>query len=206
MKQVTITYLGHACFCLEFEGYRTVLDPYDNGKVPGLADLCVEAEAVYCSHDHADHNAVQCVHLTNRGTAPYTVTELVTPHDHAGGKKRGMNTVRMFDFGGLRVAHMGDVGRPLTAEETAVLSGVDCLLIPVGGFFTISAGEAKEMADAVKAKVIVPMHYRTKGAGYPLLATVETFTDLCTNVCRTGSSFVLDEKTPAQVLVMTNNN
>ena len=111
MSAVKLTYLGHACFCLEAEGFRTVLDPYHDGMIPGLPPLRVEAEAVFCSHQHDDHNYLPAVTLTERKQkAPYTVTELEVPHDDQGGRLRGMNTVRCFQFPGLRVVHLGAGG------------------------------------------------------------------------------------------------
>ena len=45
-----ITWLGHACFMVEHEDYRIILDPYCD--VPGFHDISVEADAVLCSHGH----------------------------------------------------------------------------------------------------------------------------------------------------------
>ncbi len=200
---VNITYLGHACFLLESEGYRTVLDPYENGSVPGLGDLTLAAEAVYCSHAHGDHNAAHLVRQTRTALrAPYTLTEFQAPHDDAGGKKRGMTTVRIFDFGGLRVAHMGDIGRLLTPEEAEKLRGVDCMLLPVGGFFTVDAAHAAQIAKQAGAKRIVPMHYRTKTTGFPVIGKLELFTRLYENVSYEGDTLPLTQDTPAGVHVL----
>ena len=38
---MNVTWIGHASFMLESDGYRVVIDPY--GGVPGLADSCVSA-------------------------------------------------------------------------------------------------------------------------------------------------------------------
>ncbi|MCI6729846.1 MAG: MBL fold metallo-hydrolase [Clostridiales bacterium] len=207
MKQVRIIYLGHACFCLEAEGYRTVVDPYIDGMVPGLPPLRVSAEAVYCSHGHEDHNFVGAVVIQKTSVpAPYTLEAFVTPHDAEEGRRRGMNTVRIFDFGGLRVAHMGDVGRPLTEEETAKLRGVDCLLIPVGGFYTIDARQARDMAAQIQPRVLIPMHYRTKTTGFGEIAPLEAFTGLYPHVVYGGDCLELTPETPEQVLVLTIKN
>ena len=56
-----LTWLGHACFLLEEQGYRIVIDPYEG--VAGYPPLQVSAHAVFCSHGHFDHNAVNCVTL-----------------------------------------------------------------------------------------------------------------------------------------------
>ena len=72
MERITIHYLGHACFRLDFGQWRTVLDPYHDGMVPGLPPLRVEVEEALCSHQHDDHNFTRAVRLTHvRGVAPY---------------------------------------------------------------------------------------------------------------------------------------
>ena len=108
MEKITIHYLGHACFRLDFGQWRTVLDPYHDGMVPGLPPLHAEAEEVLCSHQHDDHNFTQAVRLSHvRGFAPYEMTTLTVPHDGDEGRLRGMNTIRIFRYGGLRLAHLG---------------------------------------------------------------------------------------------------
>ena len=168
--KVSIEYLGHACFVLSCSGQRIVLDPYSDGSVPGCGDLRLEAEAVYCSHGHGDHNAVSCVTLTGEYTPCFTLTEILTDHDDVGGSKRGKNVIRVFDFDGVRVAHFGDLGRPLTEDEKAQLCSLDCALIPVGGFFTIDAAAAAEIVSDLKPALVIPMHYRTDASGYDVIA------------------------------------
>ena len=173
MNQVQIEYFGHACFRLTGLGQRIVLDPYEDGSVPGCPDLRLEAEYVYCSHGHHDHNAVQCVKLADGGAPKFTLTELETDHDDAGGAKRGKNTIRVFDFDGIRVAHFGDLGRPLTAAEADALRGLDCAMLPVGGFFTIDARQAAAIAADIRPRMVIPMHYRTATAGYDVIASID---------------------------------
>ena len=174
MEAVKIEYFGHACFRLSYAGQRIVLDPYADGKVPGCPPLRVEAEFVYCSHGHDDHNAVQNVRLTDGGAPRFTLTELETDHDDAGGSLRGKNTVRIFDFDGIRVAHFGDLGRMLSETELEALQGLDCALLPVGGFFTIDAAAAAEIAKRLRPRLVIPMHYRTETSGFDVLADIDS--------------------------------
>lgn len=205
MEQVKITYLGHACFLLEYDNWRIVLDPYDAGSVPGLPDVNEEAEAVYCSHTHYDHGNVSAVKLCEgKSEQPYTLEEFVTPHDDQNGSKRGMSTVRIFNFGGQRVAHMGDIGRALLPEELEKLKGIDCILIPVGGFYTIDSPTAAEMVAQVQPRVTIPMHYRTDTTGFDVISHIDDFTKLFNNVNYGGDTFVLTKDVPAQTLVMSN--
>lgn len=175
MAKLKIEYLGHACFRLENGGQRIVLDPYENGSVPGYKPLRLEAEFVYCSHDHHDHNAAKLVKLKQGGKPNFKLETLLTDHDDAGGTLRGKNTVHIFSFGSLRLAHLGDLGRELTPAEQKKLHGVDVLLIPIGGYYTIDAETAKKVVDSVAPGAVIPMHYRTETADYDVLGGLDEF-------------------------------
>ena len=203
MSQVKITYYGHACFALESSNYKIVLDPYKDGMVAGMPDLHLVANAVYGSHGHADHNWFSAVTLQNTSQdVPYGLAEYETPHDPEGGKLRGMNTVRIFDFNGLKVAHLGDLGDFPEKDVLDALKNVDCLLIPVGGTYTITPEIAREVVNAVNPRVCVPMHYRTDSTGLPVLAHLNEFINYYSEVQECDNSFLLTEETPKQILVI----
>jgi len=200
---VKIITLGHACFLLECEGYRVCLDPYAGGMIPGLPELHVVVDAVYCSHEHGDHNYRDAVGLfAAEKEAPYTLSEFVTPHDDQGGKLRGMNTVRIFDFGGLRVAHLGDIGCFPDEELAAALKNVDCMMIPVGGFYTINAQTAYQIVRAAQPKVCIPMHYRTDDTGFENIGHIDDFTKLFAQVNEVDNSILLTPNSEKQTLVL----
>ena len=179
MIKVTIQWLGHSCFRMEYDGFAVVTDPYEDGYVPGLAPLRVSAGAIYCSHGHGDHNAAACVKQTREKAPPdLSVQEFAIPHDHHGGARRGMNTIRQFRFGALRVVHMGDTGCMPDEDMLAVLHGCDALLIPIGGYYTVDAKEAFAIAEKIAPRCIVPMHYRGEGFGFEEIGTLDAFTAL----------------------------
>ena len=171
-----ITWLGHACFLLEQDGYRIVIDPYRD--VEGYPPLQTQAHAVYCSHGHFDHSAVECVALLPERESPFTVTETATFHDEQQGALRGENTVRVFSAGGVRVAHLGDLGHLLTAEQLRSIGPVDVVLVPVGDIYTIDAAKAKAVCDSLNVPCIVPMHYYRPPYGFSNLASPEVFLEL----------------------------
>ena len=152
-----LTWLGHACFLLEEDGYRIVLDPYTG--VAGYPPLHIQAHAVFCSHGHFDHHATDCVELLPERESPFTVREVETFHDDRGGALRGTNTVRVFTAGGLSAVHLGDLGHQLTVEQAAAIGPVDAVLVPVGGVYTVDAAGAKAVCAALHPRCVVPMHY-----------------------------------------------
>ena len=177
-----LTWLGHACFLLEQEGYRLILDPY--AGVEGYPDLRAEAHGVLCSHGHFDHNAVDAVTLLPERESPFAVRTVETFHDGRGGALRGSNTVHVLTAGGVTLAHLGDLGHPLTPEQLAALGPVDGLLVPVGGTYTLDAAGAKEVCEAVGPRWVVPMHYRHPPYGLPEVSGVEDFLALWPRVRR----------------------
>jgi L-ascorbate metabolism protein UlaG (beta-lactamase superfamily) len=77
------------------------------------------------------------------------VTGVPTFHDARGGKELGQNVAFLFDFGGLTVCHLGDLGHVLTQDQVEALDTVNVLLVPVGGISTITP--AKAAGDVAQA-------------------------------------------------------
>ena len=113
MDKIRVLYYGHSCFALRTGGGSVVLDPYEDGSVPGLRlPRGLTADVVYCSHDHSDHNAAQLVGLTGR-PAPFPVSYLTVPHDDADGRKRGLTKLTFISACGIhkRLRHHGGPSR-----------------------------------------------------------------------------------------------
>ena len=193
---------GHSCFSVVTGDGTAVFDPYIDGMVPGLAPLSLTADAVYCSHGHDDHNAVDKVTLSGREPA-FTVEALASFHDDRLGLLRGKNTVHILSAEGMRVAHLGDLGHLPGKKLLEKLRGVDALLIPVGGHFTIDAATARRAADEIGARVVIPMHYRLGDMGFPVIAELSAFTDLCGDVRYYDTNEIeLTADAPAQTAVL----
>lgn len=185
-----ITCLGHAKFLLELEnGLRIVTDPYDDQS--GYPVTPVNADVVLVSHSHHDHSAVETIAgqprvLREAGTTTLApdvrVTAISAYHDDVHGVKRGGTLLFLLEAEGLRVAHLGDLGHPLTEAQRRTLAPVDVLMLPVGGFFTVDAPTAKQVAEDLQARVILPMHYRTAWTADWPIAPLEDFTRLYAEV------------------------
>ena len=200
---MTLTWYGHACFRLGCSGASLIFDPYAPGSVPGLSlppDLA--ADRVLCSHGHRDHGYAQGVTLSGKGLRA-RLTRIPCFHDEAGGAKRGDNLITVLEAEGLRLAHLGDLGHMLSAEQLAALGKVDILLIPVGGFYTIDAHTAWALVEAIRPAVTVPMHYRGTGFGYDVIGPVEDFLAHAERVTRLDGNVLEPEKleTPTVALL-----
>jgi len=173
-----IQWYGQSTFRLVEGDQTVVVDPFDGAAIaahgrrwdyPALDGLT--ADLLLITHEHADHNAAGAVGgdpavlRSTAGTHASPVGEVIgvaSEHDEVAGTQRGPNTIFAFTLGGLRVAHLGDLGqRELRPEQTAAIGTVDVLFVPVGGFATIGAEAATDVAANLSPRVIVPMHYRT---------------------------------------------
>lgn len=218
-----LTWLGHACFLAEQDGYTILLDPYTGVEgypslpvIAPLEDVSIQAtldgpedgvcarllvNKVLCSHQHFDHNAVELTALLPEAPCPFAIRTVETFHDDQGGALRGTNTIHILTAGGFTIAHLGDLGHQLSPEQAEAIGPLDAVLIPVGGFYTIDARGAKSVCDMLNPRRIIPMHYRHSPYGLPNVAGVEDFLALWPSVrWLEGSSLTLEDA-PEGVLV-----
>ncbi|MGA7671641.1 MAG: MBL fold metallo-hydrolase [Nitrolancea sp.] len=163
-----ITWLGHACFRIRGREAVVLTDPasptsgYDIGNP--------SADIVTISHDHTNHIALDKVqpgfHEIN-GPGEYEIRDVFirgirTYHDAEKGVKLGKNTVYLIELEDLLICHLGDLGHPLTEEQSESMSSVDVLIVPVGGGPTIDSTAAAELVGQIEPSVVIPMQYRTE--------------------------------------------
>jgi L-ascorbate metabolism protein UlaG (beta-lactamase superfamily) len=162
-----ITWYGHSCFKLSDRGVTIVTDPPSDDL--GYERPRIRADVVTISHEHAGHNN----RVGFRGGPRFFdrpgeyevkgvfITGIATYHDGRNGSVRGPNIVYLFDFDGVTVCHLGDLGHVPTQSQVEDLSDVDVLLIPVGGVHTIDSSKATEVISLIEPHLVVPMHYKT---------------------------------------------
>jgi L-ascorbate metabolism protein UlaG (beta-lactamase superfamily) len=186
-----IKWNGHASFTITAaDGTVFVTDPYDPSGYGGVLkyeQVSDRADAVLVSHDHADHNYVEGLPgspkvLKSSGQIKdIQVKSINTYHDESDGSERGANRAFSFTVDGINVCFMGDLGHQLSAEQIEDIGSVDLLLIPVGGTYTLDAEGAAKVVEALGAKLIIPMHFKTEKCDLPI-EKVDGFLAQMTNV------------------------
>ena len=170
-----IRWHGHACFEVT-NTVTLVTDPHD-GKSIGIPAPSVEGDIVLVSHDHYDHNKVKSVEKEGtrivtdgrkRTLSNIEIKGFDSFHDEAEGSKRGNNIIFKFNADGINFCHLGDLGHDLDEETISEIGDVDILFIPVGGTYTIDAEQAWDLANKIKPRIIVPMHYKIEGLSLPI--------------------------------------
>lgn len=178
-----ITYYGHSLFSLEMaDGTVLVMDPYDASVGYPMGRL--KGDVVTVSHEHHDHNNVALVEgspveVRREGVflplPGLKITGIPAFHDDQGGTRRGKNTMFLIEADNLRLVHLGDLGHLLTEKTCDVLRPVDILMVPVGGYYTIDAFQARALMEALRPRIVIPMHYRTPKSERLPIAPVERF-------------------------------
>ncbi len=170
-----IKYLGHSSFSIKSKLGSVVTDPYEP-KMTGMKFPSTEADIVTVSHQHGDHNYLAGVTglPAGRQDSPLVVDMpgeyekngirvygYESYHDSNKGADRGKNTLFKIVAEDITVLHCGDLGHILTDEDLEEIDVVDVLMIPVGGFYTITPEEAAKVVAKIEPSIVIPMHYKT---------------------------------------------
>ena len=165
-----ITWYGHSCFRLTERGMATVVtDPYDNTSI-GYEALKLKADIVTVSHQATGHNNDKAVKGTSHvitGPGEFEIGGVfITGVQTNGHEKKDndelRNTLYVFDYDGLTVAHLGDLRRVPSQTEVEALGSVNVALVPVGGGGGLNAAKAAEVISLLEPNIVIPMHYATK--------------------------------------------
>lgn len=219
-----LTWYGQSCFLLESaSGARIVMDPVplNIGYLPP-ADL--HANAVTISHEHPDHTNVGLLQgkprvlrgLTADKKGWMRIREKVKDisvrtvgvyHDRKRGAELGLSTIFIFETGGVRIAHLGALGHPLTDQQISAIGSVDVVLVPVGGTGSLDAQTATYVVDQIRPRLmVIPMHFKTDAVTIKELAPVDAFLAGRTNVRREKGNRVaitgVRNKPAAEVVVL----
>ncbi|MCE4602823.1 MAG: MBL fold metallo-hydrolase [Desulfurococcales archaeon] len=174
---VELEWCGHSYFLLRASSRLLAIDPHDGGSI-NLPTCRVTADYVLLTHNHFDHNAFEVAsgpgsrvvkwRVGRFSLPPFTVEGRRFYHDKARGRLRGEVVGYKIIVEGLSLAHLGDLGHLLEGEDLEWVRGVDILMIPVGGTYTIDAQEAWRIVEEARPRLVVPMHYWIPGSTLPL--------------------------------------
>ena len=122
------------------------------------------------SHDASGHNNTKVVKGTSHvitGPGEFEIGGVfITGVQTNGTNKKGgdelRNTLYVFDYEGITVAHLGDLKRVPSQTEVEALGAVNVALVPVGGGGGLNAAKAAEVISLLEPNIVIPMHYATK--------------------------------------------
>jgi len=161
-----ITWYGMSCFRITERKHATIVtDPFSVDM--GLGELKLKSDVVTISHDAPGHNFIHAVsgaeHMLN-GPGEYEIgsvfiSGIATPSRDG----KFNNVIYVFDYNGLTIAHLGDIGDVPSQRQIEDLELVNVLLVPVGGGSSLNAARAAELVSMIEPNVVIPMHYHLPG-------------------------------------------
>ena len=167
---MNITWHGISCFRLSSRGMATVVtDPYTPEAV-GYPTLSLRGQIVTICQDTPLYNNVSAVRGRQRvinSPGEYEIGGVFITAVRTNGKKRKTdelrNTLHVFDYDGVSIAHLGNLYRVPSQAQIEALGTVHIALVPVGGGAGLNAAKAAEVVSLIEPGIVIPMHYSTPG-------------------------------------------
>lgn len=162
-----ITWHGLSCFRLTERGLATVVtDPYDH-EVVGFSPLKLRGDIVTISHTAPGHSFESIIKSKQRvidGPGEYEIGSVFITAVQTNGGKRSKdnprNTLYVFDYNGVTVAHLGDLRQVPSQAQIEALGNVDVALVPVGSGGGLNSAKAAEVVSLIEPGIVIPMHYK----------------------------------------------
>jgi L-ascorbate metabolism protein UlaG (beta-lactamase superfamily) len=171
-----ITWYGLSCFRLTERNMATVVtDPFDS-QVAGYEPLKMRADIVTVSHEAAGHGFISAVKGYSRlintpgefEIGGVFITGIQTDGYGKDDSDEPRNTLYVFDYEGVTVAHLGDLRRVPSQTEIEAMGTVHIALVPVGGGGGLNAAKAAEVVSLLEPGFVIPMHYGTSSCNLKL--------------------------------------
>ena len=170
--QVRFTYVGHSTFLIESpQLVRIATDYNDYVRSPVLPDI------VTMNHAHTSHftdypdPAIKYV-LRGWGPTPdqparhdITLKDVrvrnvpTNIRDWRGGTERHGNSIFIYEMANMCIAHLGHLHHTLNQQQLDEIGRVDVVFVPVDGNMTLDLDGMIEVLQALKAPLMIPMHY-----------------------------------------------
>ena len=170
--QVRFTYVGHSTFLIESpQLVRIATDYNDYVRSPVLPDI------VTMNHAHTSHftdypdPAIKYV-LRGWGPTPdqparhdITLKDVrvrnvpTNIRDWRGGTERHGNSIFIYEMANMCIAHLGHLHHTLNQQQLDEIGRVDVVFVPVDGNMTLDLEGMIEVLQALKAPLMIPMHY-----------------------------------------------
>jgi L-ascorbate metabolism protein UlaG (beta-lactamase superfamily) len=169
--QARISYVGHATFLIESpQLVRIATDYNDYVRPPVVPDIATMNHAhsshyslspdpgiKYVLHGWADDEKPARVDLQFKDVRVRNVPTNIRTFD--GGTERHGNSIFVFEIANLCIAHLGHLHHTLTQQQLNEIGRVDVVMVPVDGSYTLDLDGMVEVLHALKAPLMIPMHY-----------------------------------------------
>src|SRR5204862_1396862 len=79
--------------------------------------------------------------------------------DWRGGTERHGNSIFIYEMANMCIAHLGHLHHTLNHQQLNAIGRIDVLFVPVDANLTLDMAGMSEVLQAMKAPLMIPMHY-----------------------------------------------
>jgi L-ascorbate metabolism protein UlaG (beta-lactamase superfamily) len=169
--QVRISYVGHATFLIESPQLVRIATDYNDYVRPPVTPDIVTMNHAHTSHysdrpdpaikhvlrGWAEDERPARIDLQYKDVRVRNVPTNIRTFD--GGTERHGNSIFIFEVANLCIAHLGHLHHTLTQQQLNEIGRVDVVMVPVDGNLTLDLEGMIEVLHALKAPLMIPMHY-----------------------------------------------
>lgn len=171
--QVRITYVGHSTFLIESPRLVRIATDYNDYVRPPVLPTIVTMNRAHSTH-YTDNPDPGIKHVL-RGWGPSP--EQPARHDiqvsdvrvrnvptnirswFGGGTERHGNSIFIFEIANMCIAHLGHLHHTLNQQQLNEIGRIDVVMVPVDGGATLDLEGMMEVLEALKAPLMIPMHF-----------------------------------------------
>jgi L-ascorbate metabolism protein UlaG (beta-lactamase superfamily) len=171
--EVRINYIGHSTFLIESPKLvRISTDHNDYVKPPILPTIATMNRAHSTHYTNNPEPGIKHVlrgwrddghpaghDLQEQDVRVRSVATNIRTYGGEGGTQRHGNSIFIFEVANLCIAHLGHLHHTLTQQQLNEIGRVDVVLVPVDGGATLDLEGMVEVLTALRAPLMIPMHY-----------------------------------------------
>ena len=161
-----LTYFGHACFMLTNGDVSMIFDPFLTGNtcdtefIAKANDALVISTAEVAGKAAAADCRTHAMHLGGKYDFEFGSVRIV-PAFHGAGVPGGHAAGCIVNFFGDIVYFAGDTALFSDMKLLNRFGDIDYALLPIGDNYTMGVEDAALAASYVKARISIPIHYKT---------------------------------------------
>jgi L-ascorbate metabolism protein UlaG (beta-lactamase superfamily) len=169
--QVRISFIGHSTFLIESPQLVRIATDYNGFIRPPVLPDIVTMNHAHTSHytdspdpgikhvlrGWADNEKPARIDMQYKDVRVRNVPTNIRRWD--GSTERHGNSIFIFEIANLCIAHLGHLHHTLTQAQLDEIGRVDVVMAPVDGNMTLDLEGMFEVLHALKAPLVIPMHY-----------------------------------------------
>jgi L-ascorbate metabolism protein UlaG (beta-lactamase superfamily) len=169
--EVRLTFVGHSTWLIESAGAVRIATDYNDYVRPQVIPEIATMNRAHTTH-YSNFPDPGIRHVLrgwdpDGGIARHDLTfsdvrvrnVATNIRDWSGGYIPHGNSIFIFEIAGMCIGHLGHLHHTLTEQQIAQIGQLDVVMVPVDGSYTMDVVGMVEVLKALRARLILPMHY-----------------------------------------------